>query len=181
MSPAGDARVGEELMERLQDFDETERKLLGEIGRCLESVRQVINQDPITASAGVTLLNSLRKLSCEDINQLQHEEMALSAARLLQETEFRGERLEWYWNPRQTGDATEPDLRAVRNGEVMVSAEVTTSQRPIGSIDTRMRETLRKLNKMPGRRFYFVKTGSMEHRAKSKVKRAGFAVEVRKI
>lgn len=168
-------------MERLQDFDEAERKLLGEIGRCLESVRQVINQDPITASAGVRLLNSIRNFSCEAINQLQHAEMALSAARLLQETEFRGERLEWYWNPRQTGDASEPNLRAVRNGKVMVSAEVTTSLRPIGSIDTRMRETLRKLNKMPGHRFYFVKTGSMEHRAKSKVNRAGLAVEVEKI
>jgi hypothetical protein len=168
-------------MELLQDFGEAEEKLLREIRRCLESVRQAIKRDPITASDGVNLLNSLRKVSYEDINQLQHEEMALSAARLLQETEFRGERLDWYWNPRQTGDAAEPDLRAVRNGEIMVSAEVTTSQRPIGTIDTRMRDTLAKLNKMPGRRFYFVKTGSMEHRAKSKVKRAGFAVEVRKI
>jgi hypothetical protein len=168
-------------MERLKDFGEAEEKLLREIRRCLESVRQVINRDPVTASDGVNLLNSLRKVSYEDINQLQHEEMALSAARLLQETEFRGESLDWYWNPQQTGDAAEPDLRAVRNGEIMVSAEVTTSQRPIGTIDTRMRDTLAKLNKMPGRRFYFVKTGSMEHRAKSKVKRAGFTVEVLKI
>lgn len=168
-------------MERLQNFAEAERNLLAEIRRCLESVRQVINRDPVTANAGVNLLNSLRMVSYEDINQLQHEEMALSAARLLQETEFCGEDLDWYWNPRQTGDAAEPDLRAVRNGEIMVSAEVTTSQRPIGAIDTRMRDTLAKLNKMPGRRFYFVKTGSMEHRAKSKVKRAGFAVAVRKI
>jgi hypothetical protein len=168
-------------MERLQDFGEAEVKLLQEIRRCLESVRQVVNQNPVTASGGVNLLNSLRKVSYEDINQLQHEEMALSAARLLQETEFRGESLDWYWNPRQTGDAIEPDIRAVRNGEIMVSAEVTTSQRPIGTIDTRMRNTLAKLNKMPGRRFYFVKTGSMEHRAKSKIKRAGFAVEVWKI
>jgi hypothetical protein len=168
-------------MERLQDFGEAEEKLLREIRRCLESVRQATNRDPITASDGVNLLNSLRKVSYEDINQLQHEEMALSAARLLQETEFRGERLDWYWNPRQTGDAAEPDLRAMRNGEIMVSAEVTTSQRPIGAIDPRMRDTLTTLNKMPGRRFYFVKTGSMEHRAKSKVKRARLEVEVRKI
>jgi hypothetical protein len=168
-------------MEFLQDFGEAEEKRLRGIQRCLESVRQVINRDPITASDGVHLLNSLCKVSCEDINQLRHEEMALSAARLLQETEFRGERLDWYWNPRRTGDIAEPDLSAVRNGEIMVSAEVTTSQRPIGTIDTRMRDTLASLNKMPGRRFYFVKTGSVEHRAKSKVKRAGFAVKIRKI
>jgi hypothetical protein len=141
-------------MERLQDFGEAERKLLAEIRRCLESVRKVVSRDPVTATAGVNLLNSLRQVSYEDINQLQHEEMALSAAPLLQEGEFRGKNLEWYWNPRQTCDAAEPDLRALQNGAIMVSAEVTTSQRPIGTIDTRMRETLAKLNKMPGRKFY---------------------------
>lgn len=168
-------------MERLQDFAEAERRLLADIRGCLECVRQVLNGDIITVADGVNLLKSLRLVSYENINQLQHEEMALRAARLLQENEFPGIPLAWYWNPRQTGDGAETDLRASLNGEIMVSAEVTTSERPIGTIDTRMRDTLAKLNRMQGRRFYFVRTGSMEHRAKSKVDRAGFAVEIKRI
>ena len=81
----------------------------------------------------------------EDLNQIQHEELAFRAAQFLRSSEFEGRDLKWYWNPRQTGDENEPDLRATENQEIVLSAEVTTSERPIGTIDSRMRDTLKKM------------------------------------
>jgi hypothetical protein len=166
-------------MEHIRSFAEVERKILADIRRCLESVRQVASKDVISVSEGVNILSRLRQVAYEDINQIQHEEMALRAARLLQDTVFVDQQLDWYWNPRQTGDESEPDLRATKNGEIVLSAEVTASERPVGTIDIRIRDTLAKLSSMPGRRFYFVRTAPMEQRAKTKVERGGFDIEVR--
>ena len=168
-------------MERIHSFTQAERKILDDIRSCLESIRHVASLDVISVRDGVNVLSRLRQVAYEDINQIQHEEMALRAAQSLQETEFPDQRIDWYWNPRQTGDDSEPDLRATKNGEIVLSAEVTASERPVGSIDTRMRETLTKLNSMPGRRFYFVRTDTMEQRARTKVEKAGFHIEVRKL
>jgi hypothetical protein len=63
----------------------------------------------------------------------------------------------------------------------LLSAEVTASERPVGTIDTRIRDTLAKLGNMPGRRFYFVRTASMEQRATTKIEKGGFAIEVKRI
>jgi len=168
-------------MEHIRSFAEVEERIIADIRRCLESVRQVASQNIKSVSNGVNILSRLRQVAYEDINQIQHEEMALRAARLLQETVFLNQQLEWYWNPRQTGEESEPDLRATKNGEIVLSAEVTTSERPVGTIDTRIRDTLAKLSTMPGLRFYFVRTAPMEQRAKTKVQRGGFAIEVRRI
>jgi hypothetical protein len=168
-------------MERIHSFTETEQRILADIRRCLESVREITSQDVTSAIDGVSVLSRLRQVAYEDINQIQHEEMVLRAARLLQNTEFLGQQLDWYWNPRQTGDDSEPDLRAIRAGEILLSAEITASERPVGTIDTRIRDTLAKLSNMPGRRFYFVRTASMEQRAKTKVEKGRFAIEVKRI
>jgi hypothetical protein len=69
----------------------------------------------------------------------------------------------------------------MRAGEIVLSAEVTTSERPVGIIDTRIRDTLAKLSTMPGRRFYFVRTDTMGQRAMTKVEKGGFPIEVRRI
>ena len=69
-----------------------------------------------------------------------------------------------------------------RNGTgVLLSAEITASERPIGAIDVHMRDTLTKLSTMPGRKLYFVRTDAMQMRAKTKVSGAGHSIEVRKI
>jgi len=168
-------------MDRIQSFTEAEKKILADIRRCLESVLQVVGKDVTSASDGVSVLSKLRQVAYEDINQIQHEEMVLRAARSLQETEFDTQQIEWYWNPRQTGDNSEPDLRATIGEEILLSAEVTASEKPEGKIDKRMRNTLIKLKDLPGRKFYFVRTASMEKRARTKVRKFNFAIEVRRI
>lgn len=168
-------------MERIHNFINAESKILTDVRRCLESVRQVAGKDVTSAIDGINVLSKLRQVAYEDINQIQHEEMVLRAARSLQENDFPNQQIEWYWNPRQTGDNSEPDLRATLGKDILLSAEVTTSEKPVGTIDTRISNTLTKLNSMPGRKFYFVRTISMEQRARTKVQKAGFAIEVRKI
>ena len=168
-------------MELIYSFTETEQRILSDIRRCLESVREITGRDATSTTDGVSILNRLRQVAYEDINQIQHEEMILRAARLLQNTEFLGQQIDWYWNPRQTGDDSEPDLRAIGGGEIVLSAEITASERPVGTIDTRIRDTLAKLDNMPGRKFYFVRTASMEQRAKTKVEKGRYAIEVKKI
>ena len=130
---------------------------------------------------GIETLTQLRQQVYEDLNQIQHEEMVLRAARFLQESRLARETIEWFWNPRQTGAITEPDLRGELDSQIVVSAEVTTSERPVGSIDRRMAHTLHKLNDMPGRRIYFVRTDSMARRARTKVKKSAYEIEVVRI
>jgi len=134
-----------------------------------------------SVSLGIEILSTLRQVASEDINQIQHEEMTLRAALLLQETIFPGQRVAWYWNPRQTGDRSEPDLRAALTGEIVLSAEVTTSERPVRAIDKRMTHTLAKLGRMPGRKFFFVRSEAMEQRARAKIEKGRFGIEVRRI
>ena len=86
--------------------------------------------------------------------------------------------LAWEWNPRQTGGYNEPDLRGSRADRVVVSAEACASENPIGSIDTRMKVTLEKLNRMDGQKFYFVCTASMEARARTKITTSHWPVTV---
>jgi hypothetical protein len=168
-------------MEHIHSFTDAENKILADVRRCLESVRQVLSKDVISAVDGINVLSELRQVAYEDINQIQHEEMVLRAARSLQKEDFLSKNIEWYWNPRQTGNNSEPDLRATIGKEILLSAEVTTSEKPVGTIDTRISQTLAKLNFMPGHKFYFVRTISMERRARTKVQKAGFAIEVRNI
>lgn len=168
-------------MERISNFTKAEGKILEDIHQCLESIRQIAIRDVTSSIQGVDVLRKLRQAVYEDINQIQHEEMALRSARLLQENDFLNQKLDWYWNPRQTGNNSEPDLRAMKNGEIVLSAEITTSERPEGTIDKRMSDTLAKLSVMPGDRFYFVRTDSMERRARTKIERGGFKIIVRNI
>lgn len=123
----------------------------------------------------------LRKEVYEDLNQLQHEAMILRVARAISSTDFLGDTIEWCWNPRQTGSAEEPDLRGEIKGKAVVSAEITTSANPMGAIGTRMASTLKNLKNMPGKKLYFVRTETMEKRAKSKVSKSDYQIEIRKV
>lgn len=172
---------GEAIMEGITSFAAAELKILTDIKRCITSIRSLVASDVSSAREGVGVLQTLRQVAYEDVNQIQHEELVFRAARSLRDADFVNETLEWYWNPRQTGDVNEPDLQARNGGGVVLSAEVTTSERPDGVIDTRMRDTLAKLSTMQGRKFYFVRTDAMLRRAKTKVSGAGHPIEVRKI
>ena len=126
---------------------------------------------------GILQLREIRSSIYEDLNQIQHEYLILRALGWLRDNGF-GSVVEWEWNPRQTGTANEPDLRGSLNGTILVSAEASASENPIGMVDKRMRETLGKLSQMGGERFYFVRTDVMANRARTKISKAQWAITV---
>jgi hypothetical protein len=160
------------------DLDTAEEKVLGDVRRCLATLRGLLPASVETAETGVAALSKLRTEGYEELNQIQHEYAALCAVRWLLAQARAPEGTRWEWNPRQTGDATEPDIRGVLNVRVLISGEVTTSARPTGVIDSRMRSTLEKLAGMEGARFYFVLSGHMRKRAETKVRKAGHDIVV---
>ena len=168
-------------MKRIVDLSTEERRLFKEAGNLLVKIRATVKDEPRDLAGMVETLEGLRAQTYEDINQTQHEAMILRAAKSLQKGDFLGRDIEWHWNPRQTGTADEPDLRGIFAGHTVVSAEITTSPDAKGALDSRMRATLEKLSTMEGKRIFFVRTAPMLRRAETKVSKAGYQVEVRRI
>lgn len=127
---------------------------------------------------GILTLQKVRSESYEDVNQIQHEYLILRAMKWLIENGICNAQTQWYWNPRQTGGCSEPDLRGCLEGRVISSSEVTTSLNPVGTIDTRMQRTLSKLSLQPGRLHYFVQTEAMAKRARIKIRKSNLNIEV---
>jgi hypothetical protein len=165
-------------MKQLKDIPSEEAAILANLRECVARIQQLITPAITNVSSGVALLRSLRNESAEDINQLQHAALALDAARHIQTQRPETASLDWYWHPFQTGGIDEPDLQARSGSEIVISAEATDSERPGGGIDKRMADTLKKLQAMPGERFYFVRTESMQQRAQTKVHKAGYAISI---
>ena len=165
-------------MKPLKDISSEEAAILASIRECVVRIQQLITPAITDVSSAVALLRFLRSEVAEDINQLQHAALALEAARLIQTQRPETALLDWFWHPFQTGGIDEPDLQARSGSEVIISAEVTASERPDGVIDTRMAHTLQKLQSMSGERFYFVRTDSMHRRAETKVHKAGYAISI---
>ncbi len=111
------------------------------------------------------------------MNQLQHEALLLEAAAEI-EHGLQDADIEWTWNPRQKGGRDEPDLQGRADGNIVISAEATASPIPKGYIDSRIRDTLKKLSAFPGKRFYCVRTPQMQQRAETKIVKAGYDIEV---
>jgi len=168
-------------MERIVDLNIAEAQVFQKVKELIAASRAIVAEEPPNLEFGIETLKQLRRAIYEDLNQIQHEGMILRAARLLESSELTGQEVEWYWNPRQTGTADEPDLRGLVAGQIVVSAEITASESPKGTMDQRMATTLEKLSKLPGKAFYFVCADSMERRARTKVKQAGYQIEVRRI
>jgi ferredoxin-NADP reductase len=164
-------------MERLSNIQQAESKVLADVSEFLQEVQR-LSEDTKSLHKGINRLRQIRSTVYENLNQIQHEHFILQGLHWLQENGYDGENLEWYWNPRQTGDANEPDLMAKDNAEVVLCAEATTSEKPVGGIDSRMRDTLAKLNRMQGRKFYFVRTQAMAERARTKVAKNSWSIEV---
>jgi len=168
-------------VEPLVNLSKAETHTFEDARNLLSQIRAGVTEDVRDLARAIEILEGLRKQTYENINQIQHEAMILRAARWLQESDFPGQDVEWYWNPRQTGTTEEPDLRGILDGRTVVSAEITTSADPKGGLDSRMRDTLEKLSKMPGKRVFFVRTESMFIRARTKLSKSGYQVEVRRI
>jgi len=165
-------------MERISDIKQAKEKVLTDMNAFLSSVRDLSAENATELSSGLSKLRNIRSSVYENLNQIQHEYLILQGLIWLNENGRAPENVRWYWNPRQTGDASEPDLRGTLNGEVVISAEATTSEKPQGVIDTRMKNTLAKLEEMPGDKYYFIRTGAMKQRAETKVKNNGWNISV---
>lgn len=165
-------------MEPLGTFQEAHQKVLADVRRLLATIGDLSSLPCASAEAGIGILDRVRKETYEDLNQIQHEHLIVRAAEWLLAEQKCPPETRWYWNPRQTGDHTEPDLRGVHAGTVLISAEITTSENPVGTIASRMQKTLAKLADMSGAKFYFVRTPQMLQRANTKITKGGWAIEV---
>jgi len=164
-------------MERLGKFAEARAKVLADVERLVATVRRVAATPYSSVEDGIAVLKELRTETSEDLNQIQHEFMIVCAAEWLINQKRCSSDTLWSWNPRQTGSADEPDLRGELNGGIVLSAEITTSTKPQGVIDSRMRQTLEKLSGMAGQRYYFTASATMCQRAGTKITKAGWKIE----
>jgi hypothetical protein len=154
-------------MERIENIEKAEQKVLSDASDLLSELSKLSSVIPQTAEEAVGTLAQIRDIAYENLNQIQHEYLILVAAKYLLESGAIPKDPSWGWNPRQTGGAEEPDLQATVNGNVAVSAEITTSRRPIGTIAEHMKSTLSKLNGFQGDKYYFVRTEAMAKKARA--------------
>lgn len=164
-------------MDQLGTFTDARVKVLSDVRRFLSTVQRLASAPVDGVEAGIAVLKQLRQETYEDLNQIQHEFMVVCAAEWLVAQARCPPDTVWSWNPRQTGTANEPDLRGEHGGIVIASGEITTSIKPKGLIDSRMRDTLRKLSVMDGQKFYFTASAAMCQRARSKIQKAGWQIE----
>jgi len=165
-------------MQKLGTMLNAREKVWLDAQQLIQNLKTLCAKPVADVSEAITLLMQLREETAEDINQIQHEHMILAAADwLIKEEKCKPETV-WFWNPRQTGGANEPDLRGAFEEAVTVSAEITTSLLPQGKIDERMAGTLLKLSSMEGARYYFVRTEAMAVRARTKIFKAGHSIKV---
>lgn len=165
-------------MEHIGSLEAAEQKVLMDSTFLLKTLRENSAREPTSAADAVSVLANIRDLAYENLNQIQHEYFILLAAKYLADKAVVPADASWQWNPRQTGGSSEPDLQGSASAAILVSAEITTSRRPVGTIDKRMRITLAKLNGFSGQRFYFVRTSAMATRASTIVKANGYSISV---
>jgi len=167
-------------MEQITDIEEARNKVLSDMQALLSQIRSHSEQNITRVDDGATFLRKLRSTVYENMNQIQHEFLLLKAMEWLLTQGYKHDD-RWEWNPRQTGGIDEPDLRVRKGDNILLCAEATTSEKPVGVIDQRMKKTLTKLSEMKGEKFYFVKTDKMKQRAKTKIENNGWAISVVKI
>ena len=143
-------------MQRIGKLDDLQALVLPKIQQLAAKIRTALAHDVVELKPGLNVLKLLRSIAHEETNQILNETLLLVAAEWLANNPFKNRKLTWDWNPRQTGGAGEPDLRGSVGKKIVVSAEATTSPKPGGEIDTKMTAKLRALNKMPGKRYYFI-------------------------
>src|SRR5882762_7554049 len=108
-------------MERIEDAARAEAKVLRDMQEIVSNIRRFSALDVKDVRGGIAQLREVRSSVYEDLNQIQHEYMLLRGLRWLLKNGFDS-KVEWEWNPRQTGTGSEPDLRGSVNGRILVSA-----------------------------------------------------------
>jgi hypothetical protein len=162
------------------DIKKEKIKLQESVQKWFSLLKSHIDIVPENLNEQVQTLNKIRIDNYEELNQLQHVAAIIIVAEKLQ-LEFP-EINKWAWHPRQTSHKNFADLTGFVNDNVILNAEVTTSMKPIGTIDKRMQNTLTSLSNKTGRKFYFVQTDVMLRRAKTKIsKNNNWDIEIRRI
>jgi hypothetical protein len=157
------------INEELDNLNKRIVKISGHFQEFLNSSRGT----PSTRKA-VKELFKLRKSAYEEMNQIQHAYLNIRAVQIM-ENKYPSHSIIWHWNPAQTSGG---DLVGTVENEILVSAEVTSSNEPKGTIDSHMATTLGKLNMAKGDKLYFVVTSEMEKRAKTKIRKAKYDISV---
>ena len=165
-------------MKPLGSIESASNDVLNDARKLLECLRSHLTQEPTTADEAVKTLNHIRRETYESLNQIQHEYLIIQAVKWLQKNDLTIVGGLWQWNPRQTGGKNEPDLTFMRQQICLISAEVTTSPAPKGSIGSHMQDTLSKLSQMQGNKFYFVLTEIMRKNAQTKVDASGWDINI---
>lgn len=156
----------------------TEKATLKKELKHLFNIMQELTRDlPLTVSEQVKTLFGIRSNIYEDINQLQHKALIIKVADLLEKE--HPEIVSWSWHPKQTSHPDEADLTGYDSRKkVILNAEVTTSIKPIGTIDQRMKSTLESLSRKKGKLLYYVQTPEMYRRAESKIRKSNYNIIV---
>ena len=156
---------------------EEEKKLSFELQHWFDSLKVHLNDVPNQLYHQLKLLEKIRVSHYEQLNQIQH---ALSIVLAAKELQFEFPRVDyWTWHPKQTSHIDFADLTGYINGDVFLNAEITTSSKPIGTIDRHMKSTLESLSRKNGKKFYFVRTEVMKKRAITKIAKFECEIEVR--
>ena len=150
------------------------------IDQFLKVARKVTARKPKNLADSLAILRALRRETYEDLNQLQHEYMVLAAIDWLVANRHCPSTTQWFCHLQQTSAEGEPDLCGKEGGRCIVLAEVTASENPEGSIDTRIKDALSSLGGKRTRvkKFYFVRTEAMRKRAQTKLHKAGWRIDV---
>jgi hypothetical protein len=138
-----------------------------------------IDSIPADVNSQVELLSKIRMGLYEDLNQLQHMALIIKVAEHLQK--MHPTVTKWHWHAKQTSHPDYADLTGYGEDNLILNAEVTTSLKPVGTIDQRIMSTLTSLNKKEGLKFYFVTTDEMLNRALSKKNRQNFDIDIQKV
>lgn len=165
-------------MLELGSLDDARRKVLADAQRTLAGIKRVVAEPTDSIDATMAVLLTVRRQAQEYLNQIQHQQMIISAAEWLVRHGVAGVPLRWLWNPRQSGDRSGPDLVGLEGDVTRVCAEVSAQEDAVGVVDAQMRRALTRLTEMEGRRFYFVRTVSMKRRAVTKIVKSGWDIAV---
>lgn len=98
-------------MERISNLTQAQEKVFEDMCELMEVLRD-LSADISSLNDGIQRLQAIRAKLYENLNQIQHEYLIIQGIQWLQARGYTGDGVEWYWNPRQTGDSREPDLLA---------------------------------------------------------------------
>jgi len=98
-------------MIRIDNVADVGKNVFKGVRQLRDRLVELMDDDIETVEDGLRFVRSVRDAIYEDLNQLLHEQLLLAAIRWLSAAGFGGKTV-WSWNPRQTGDSSEPDLQA---------------------------------------------------------------------